>query len=83
MLLSDRHAWEYAGWLDEHECKVVIREVREIMSRSRYEASLRGIASLRALFDKNDRTRDDSSRGKDKNAQRLMDRLQLLNHFNA
>ncbi|MCE9968436.1 zinc-finger-containing protein [Aeromonas taiwanensis] len=82
-LLSLPYTRRGIGWLDEHECKVVIREVREIMSRSRYEASLRGIASLRALFDKNDRTRDDSSRGKDKNAQRLMDRLQLLNHFNA
>lgn len=38
------------GWLDEHECKVVVREVREILRRSRYEASQRGIASLRALL---------------------------------
>lgn len=82
-LLSLPYTRRGIGWLDEHECKVVVREVREILRRSRYEASQRGIASLRALFDKNDRKRDDSSQSQDKKAQRLMDHLQLMNHFNA
>ena len=71
------------GWLDEHECKLVVQEVRDILSRSRYEASQRGIASLRALFDKNNIELDDSSQSQDSKAQRLLGRLQLLNRFSA
>ncbi|MDX7766138.1 zinc-finger-containing protein [Aeromonas caviae] len=82
-LLSLPYTRRGIGWLDEHECKVVVREVREILRRSRYEASQRGIASLRALFDKNDIELDDSSRSQDSKAQRLLGRLQLLNRFSA
>lgn len=43
----------------------------------------RGIASLRALFDKNNIELDDSSQSQDSKAQRLLGRLQLLNRFSA
>ncbi|HAT2250347.1 MULTISPECIES: zinc-finger-containing protein [Aeromonas] len=82
-LLSLPYTRRGIGWLDEHECKVVVREVREILRRSRYEASQRGIASLRALFDKNNIELDDSSQSQDSKAQRLLGRLQLLNRFSA
>jgi hypothetical protein len=64
------------GWLDDHECKILVKACRDILSNSRYEASIRGIASLRALFDA--KREPQSEQPKESKTERFMERYRAL-----